>query len=112
MYPKAISPTNCGPPVTGFTPGGGGCNKPARAFPALARSRRRVGSGGMERMGATLGTRLLTWLRGELVGRDEYGNSYYRLKGDRAARRGDRRLRAMDAGIARSMPPGRREAGR
>lgn len=26
----------------------------------------------------TLGTRLLTWLRGEFVGEDEYGNRYYR----------------------------------
>ena len=31
-------------------------------------------------MGATLGTWLLTWLRGEHVGADEYGNRYYRLK--------------------------------
>ena len=31
-------------------------------------------------MGATLGTRLLTWLRGAPVGRDEFGNRYYRLK--------------------------------
>ena len=31
-------------------------------------------------MGATLGTWLLTWLRGEPVGADEYGNRYYRLK--------------------------------
>ena len=37
-------------------------------------------------MGATLGTRLLTWLRGELVGADSYGNRYYRLKGDRPQR--------------------------
>jgi NADH:ubiquinone oxidoreductase subunit len=34
-------------------------------------------------MGATLGTRLLTWLKGELVGADDYGNRYYRLKGDK-----------------------------
>lgn len=26
----------------------------------------------------TLGTRLLTWFRGEFVGEDEYGNRYYR----------------------------------
>ena len=31
-------------------------------------------------MGATLGTWLLTWLRGERVGADDYGNQYYRLK--------------------------------
>ncbi|MEX0760037.1 MAG: NADH:ubiquinone oxidoreductase subunit NDUFA12 [Tistlia sp.] len=30
---------------------------------------------------ATLGTRLFTWLNGELVGRDEEGNSYFRQKG-------------------------------
>ena len=29
----------------------------------------------------TLGTRLLTWLRGELVGTDSYGNRYYRERG-------------------------------
>ena len=34
-------------------------------------------------MGATLGTWLLTWLRGEPVGTDEYGNRYYRLKNDK-----------------------------
>lgn len=32
-------------------------------------------------MGATLGTLLYTWLRGELVGRDAQGNRYYRAKG-------------------------------
>ncbi|MGD9615251.1 MAG: NADH:ubiquinone oxidoreductase subunit NDUFA12 [Alphaproteobacteria bacterium] len=34
-------------------------------------------------MGATLGTWLLTWLRGAHVGTDEYGNRYYRLKNDK-----------------------------
>lgn len=29
----------------------------------------------------SLGTRLYTWLRGELVGVDAYGNRYYREKG-------------------------------
>jgi NADH:ubiquinone oxidoreductase subunit len=38
----------------------------------------------------TLGTRLLTWLRGELVGSDGFGNRYYR---DRKARRGKREKR-------------------
>ena len=28
----------------------------------------------------TLGTRLYTWLKGELVGTDQFGNRYYRLK--------------------------------
>ena len=31
----------------------------------------------------TLGTRLFTWLKGELVGSDRYGNRYYRMKGQR-----------------------------
>ena len=39
-------------------------------------------------MGATLGTRILTWLRGELAGSDAYGNRYYRLKGDKPQRLG------------------------
>jgi NADH:ubiquinone oxidoreductase subunit len=43
-------------------------------------------------MGATLGTRLLTWLRGDLVGRDDYGNLYYRLKGDKPAPLGSGRF--------------------
>lgn len=30
---------------------------------------------------ATLGTRLFTWLRGEFVGEDEFGNRYYRERG-------------------------------
>ena len=43
-------------------------------------------------MGATIGTRILTWLRGELVGRDDYGNAYYRLKGDKPQRLGGGRF--------------------
>ncbi|HYU11033.1 MAG TPA: NADH-ubiquinone oxidoreductase subunit NDUFA12 family protein, partial [Stellaceae bacterium] len=43
-------------------------------------------------MGATLGTRWLTWLRGELVGTDPYGNRYYRLKGDKPQRLGGGRF--------------------
>src|SRR5256886_9928731 len=42
--------------------------------------------------GAPLGTRLLTWLRGELVGSDAYGNRYYRLKGDKPKRLGGGRF--------------------
>jgi len=39
---------------------------------------------GIGRDGAmTVGTRLLTWLRGELVGTDSLGNRYYREKGNR-----------------------------
>ena len=36
----------------------------------------------------TFGTRLLTWLRGELVGTDSFGNRYFREKGSRTLRRG------------------------
>ena len=36
----------------------------------------------------TLGTRLLTWFRGELVGSDGFGNRYYRDKGRRQLQRG------------------------
>src|ERR1700674_3355719 len=45
-----------------------------------------------EAMGATLGTQLLTWLRGALVGTDAYGNRYYRLRGDKPARHGGGRF--------------------
>ena len=40
----------------------------------------------------TLGTRLMTWLRGELVGTDAYGNSYYRRKNDKPTGRGGGRF--------------------
>ena len=40
----------------------------------------------------TFGTRLLTWLRGELVGSDAYGNSYYHLKNDKPSGRGGGRF--------------------
>src|SRR3546814_16634699 len=32
-------------------------------------------------MGTNIGTRLFTWLHGELVGHDRQGNRYYRAKG-------------------------------
>jgi NADH:ubiquinone oxidoreductase subunit len=40
----------------------------------------------------TLGTRLLTLLRGVLVGSDAYGNKYYRLKGGGELQRGGGRF--------------------
>ena len=43
-------------------------------------------------MGATFGTWLLTWLRGEAVGADAYGNRYYRLRGDKPRRLGGGRF--------------------
>jgi NADH:ubiquinone oxidoreductase subunit len=30
---------------------------------------------------ATIGTKLFTWAKGEVVGKDRYGNTYYREKG-------------------------------
>jgi NADH:ubiquinone oxidoreductase subunit len=34
------------------------------------------------------GTRLFTWLKGELVGTDQFGNRYYRERGARKLKRG------------------------
>jgi NADH:ubiquinone oxidoreductase subunit len=36
----------------------------------------------------SIGTKLFTWFRGELVGTDQFGNRYYREKGRRALKRG------------------------
>jgi NADH:ubiquinone oxidoreductase subunit len=36
----------------------------------------------------TIGTRIYTWLRGELVGSDQFGNRYYREKGARRLEKG------------------------
>lgn len=36
----------------------------------------------------TIGTRIYTWLKGELVGADQFGNRYYREKSKRPLRRG------------------------
>jgi hypothetical protein len=36
----------------------------------------------------TLGTRLLTWLRGELLATDSFGNRYYRERDSRPLQRG------------------------
>jgi NADH:ubiquinone oxidoreductase subunit len=55
----------------------------------------------------TLGTRLLTWLRGELVGTDSYGNSYYRLKRDKPTGLGGGRFsRERRWVIYRGVPEG------
>jgi NADH:ubiquinone oxidoreductase subunit len=40
----------------------------------------------------TIGTRLMTWLRGELVGSDQFGNRYYRDKTKKALVRGGGRF--------------------
>ncbi len=39
-------------------------------------------------MGISLGTRLFTWLKGELVGTDQFGNRYYRERRRRPLKRG------------------------
>jgi len=40
----------------------------------------------------TIGTRIMTWLRGELVGTDVFGNRYYRDKSKRTLERGGGRF--------------------
>jgi NADH:ubiquinone oxidoreductase subunit len=40
----------------------------------------------------TIGTRIMTWLRGELVGTDPTGNRYYRDKSQRKLQRGGGRF--------------------
>lgn len=39
-------------------------------------------------MGVSIGTKLFTWLKGELVGTDQFGNRYYRERGHRTLQRG------------------------
>ena len=55
---------------------------------------------------ATLGTRLYTWLRGEFVGEDEFGNRYFQQKGVPDGRW--RRRWVLYKGIpeASKVPPG------
>lgn len=54
---------------------------------------------------ATIGTRLMTWLRGTKVGRDQFGNRYFRGKA-RAGYRRERRWVIYD-GVdeASAVPP-------
>ena len=40
----------------------------------------------------TIGTRIMTWLRGELVGSDAFGNRYYRDKSQKKLQRGGGRF--------------------
>ncbi|HEX3864702.1 MAG TPA: NADH:ubiquinone oxidoreductase subunit NDUFA12 [Stellaceae bacterium] len=58
----------------------------------MAATRSKTARRKMDGMGATFGTRLLTWLRGQRVGTDLYGNSYYRLRGDKPTGRGGGRF--------------------
>jgi len=53
-----------------------------------------------------IGTFLYTWLRGELVGTDRFGNRYYRLRGrSRRARRKRRWVLYKGAPEASRVPP-------
>ena len=55
----------------------------------------------------TLVTMVRTWLRGEPVGADEFGNRYYRARGAAGDRRAERRW-VVYAGLAEPtrVPPG------
>jgi NADH:ubiquinone oxidoreductase subunit len=63
----------------------GQCDKPRAA-------RHRSGGGDDTEAAMTLGTRLLTLFRGQLVGTDKFGNRYYRERGARALRQGGGRF--------------------
>lgn len=53
----------------------------------------------------SLGTLLFTWLRGELVGSDEFGNRYYRDKRTRGLRRERRWVLYKGEVEASRVPP-------
>lgn len=52
----------------------------------------------------TLGTRLMTWFRGEQVGRDDQGNRYFRAR-PRSGYRRDRRWVIYDGEVEASRVP-------
>lgn len=54
---------------------------------------------------ATIGTRLFTMFKGEIVGRDEFGNRYYREKRGRSGRRPRRWVIYNGADEPSSVPP-------
>lgn len=53
----------------------------------------------------TVGTRLFTWLRGELVGEDAQGNRYYRERKSVAGRRQKRWVMYRGEAEASRVPP-------
>lgn len=53
----------------------------------------------------TLGTRLYTWLKGQPVGRDSFGNRYYREKSAPAGRRERRWVIYAGEDEASAVPP-------
>ncbi len=54
---------------------------------------------------ATIGTRIFTMLRGEFVGRDDFGNRYYREKRTPAGRREKRWVLYASETEASRVPP-------
>ena len=54
---------------------------------------------------ATLGTILFTWFKGELVGRDEFGNRYYCERGKPTRARRRRWVMYEGAPEASKVPP-------
>ncbi len=56
---------------------------------------------------ATIGTLLLTWLCGERVGSDPFGNTYYRSRGGRQKRYGREKRWVVFKGVteASKVPP-------
>lgn len=53
----------------------------------------------------TIGTRIYTWLRGELVGRDSFGNRYYKFRSGKRAGRGRRWVLYAGEAEASKVPP-------
>lgn len=53
----------------------------------------------------TLGTILSTWWKGELIGTDQFGNRYYRVKGKRAGRQTRRWVLYKGGDEASKVPP-------
>ncbi len=60
-------------------------------------------------MGVSIGTRLFTWLRGTLVGQDQFGNRYYRDRSQRAihpeSKRRERRWVVYNGAVEASRVP-------
>ncbi len=54
----------------------------------------------------TIGTRLFTWIKGDLVGEDEFGNRYYREKGRPTRARRRRWVIYEGEAEASKVPPG------
>ena len=74
-------------------------------MPYSARFEPWTGTVRLELTGMTIGTRLYTWLKGERVGEDVFGNRYYRERG--AGARGRPRRWVMYKGMpeASKVPP-------